>query len=292
MAVANVVNRVITTCLVCVALMVVPLPENPANGQGKSAPAVESPPIPSPKISSRASNLGDDAGAGGPTLVVPTNLKPYPLVKVSVSPGTYDTVDWEVLYAPDITRIVEYDGVVKHHKDADGKQLTPTYLCDFTGPPGPYRVTAWITSAGSAVHATATITIPATPSPQPTPIPPDPSTAKFWVVGVFDISTLFQLPSGQKAIYASTALQGSLSLLGGYWKRFDTTSPNVSADGPPWAVAALKAGLPALVVVDSNGAVMLSQQMPDVADEGWVVQAVKNSVPSGRERRPTARVVQ
>ena len=236
----------------------------------KPRPSAEPTPPPTPTPA---------APAQSPAIIVPTTIPQYPLIRLTLAGGPIDDVDWEMLFTPNLTLTVDY---VKTNVTANG---ATTFGCVFTGPPGPYRITAWITAGGTISHATVSLTIPAPPAPPPNPTPPNPVTAKFWAVAVFDQSTLFDLPPGKQNVYSSLTLPSAVAGMGGYWKRFDTSNPDISATGPPWAAAAIKAGLPALVVVDSNGGILLAQPLPD--DEAGVLAAVKGVVP---EKRPTAKI--
>jgi hypothetical protein len=258
-------NSYIKIFLISLMLAVGPMasPERVATAQAPQPKPTPPAPAPTPQPQPAATAA----------IVVPSAIHPYGLVKLSLSGGAFDDVDWEILYIPDLT--VSVDSV---ETAANGSS------CVFAGPPGAYRLTAWMTSSSQVSHVTASATIPGTP-PAPSP-PPTPVTGKFWAVGVFDLSTLFSLPPGQQAIFASTSIPASLNPLGGYWSKFDTSSPDVTSAGPQWAQAALKTGLPALVLVNGDGTVASSQTLP--ADEAGVMAVVQASM--GGQRRPAARI--
>ena len=283
-------NKNVKILLVSTAFCVTPIPPSSTQSPvvASQAPKVvprdeEAPPPPAPPKAAPPQLHADPAPAPAPapaptprphaavpTIVVSPITHPYPLVHLSLSDAV-DSAGWDILYASDITQSID-----KASLSPDGS------ACVFTGPPGKYRVSAWVTQSGQSAFVVASVTIPGGPPPQP---PAPPVAGKFWVVGVFDLSSLFSLPAGQQAIYASPTLSTAVAPLGGYWRKFDTASPEVSSSGPPWAQAALKAGLPALVIVQSDGTVALAQSLP--SDEPGVLAAVQSIL----SRRPTARIV-
>jgi hypothetical protein len=100
-----------------------------------------------------------------------------------------------------------------------------------------------------------------------------------WALAIYDTAQQVSLPSGQLAIYGSPTIRDAVKTAGAFWRRYDvndsipTKSGLIPLSQSKWGSAASKAGLPALVLIDSTGAVLSSTPMP--ATEGDVMTTVK-----------------
>lgn len=123
----------------------------------------------------------------------------------------------------------------------------------FTGAPGVYQVICLAVADGEPVilQATCTIGIPTPPVP-PTP-PPPVSTGPYIAFAFFDST------APANAIIGSTTVGASLQVKGYTWypqdynAKMPVGATSIPASSTSWGMAANKAGLPAVVVIDAQG---------------------------------------
>ena len=154
-----------------------------------------------------------------------------------------------------------------------------TIQSPWVGPAGVYQITL---PAGAIVTQTATsITITwsgPTPTPPPPTPPPTPApTGPLYAVVIFDAKATTQPTADQSAVQKSTTIAKALAQYSCTWSVGDVASPAFAS----WAPAAVKAGIPALVIleVDSNGKGILVEAvpLPATGTEAAIVAEVKKT---------------
>ena len=125
-----------------------------------------------------------------------------------------------------------------------------------TGAPGTYQIICLAVADGAPLILQASLTIgtPAPPNPPTPPTPPAPvSTGPYVAFGFYSPT------APANVIVTSTTITASLKASGYSWVPQDITQAITTSAGPvpaastSWGQAAMKAGLPALVVIDGAG---------------------------------------
>lgn len=210
-----------------------------------------------------------------------TTVPCYSMVKLSLAGGPASSV-WMVI--PDPTS--EYScGPDFNFSGSPGNYTVLTFAITTATPPQPVivKTVCTIQPLPGPVPPTPGPGPPAPPGPGPAPTP----TGQVWALAVFDTANQVSLPTGQLAIYGSPTIQSAVKSAGAVWRRYDVNDmvPTKSGGSIPlstskWGAAAITAGLPALVMFDSTGAVIEAIKLP--ADEAGVTAAVKAVAGGGK----------
>jgi hypothetical protein len=172
--------------------------------------------------------------------------------------------------------IVPDNQIVSYSNVTDLKNTLSTYYVYFTGSPGKYSLVS-ISFNGTKLSKTTTIVnltnnpvpinpvpinpVPINPVPiNPVPINPVPINPVpiAWVVGIFSDNT--------NSIYNSKTIQPLLAPIN--WASYlitdnvATSTGSTAITNTKWGSAALSTGLPALLLIDTNGDVINSLPMP------------------------------
>jgi hypothetical protein len=161
----------------------------------------------------------------------------------------------------------------------------------FTGSPGNYTVVCLAVSGSAPIIMRTAVQIVSHPTAldpvskgdsTPTRIQqriPTPVGA-VWALLVFDKAKRSSLSVRQGMILDSHTIDGAIESAGAYWKPYEVHATIPAREGmvplasTKWGKSALETGLPALVVIDSMGTIILSVPLPP--DEKETVSTVKN----------------
>lgn len=209
---------------------------------------------------------------------VPADIRPDSLIRLQAVGPKLDDAEWQVLYAPDITRPIDVAEL-----DPSGSSAV------YAGPPGAYRITLMGTVAGKAAVASKPVTIPGVaptppkppgpgplpPGPPPDPGKPDPIASGFYAIGVFS--------GGQPAVLNDAAtLAADIRELGGNFLKADVASTDPRIAGSGWMAAAKKAGGNSLVFVNPDGSLYSSAGFANPralpADRAGILDAAKGAL--------------
>jgi hypothetical protein len=152
-------------------------------------------------------------------------------------------------------------------EDAADVDDSDPHILRFTAPPGTYKVKLRSISGRDVQTARLTVTVDGqapTPRPNPTPAPapfPAPSVANSWLVVVDDTANR-TVATGR--VLGDLAFWQSLEGIGQHWHVFDKGEAEVTAKG--YGAVAAKVGLPALLILGSDGNLLRSVKLPDTTD--------------------------